>query len=69
MRKLIIFLLLTTGILCGIIVGGFLALIHDLPPIRSLESFQPSAITHIHSADGVLLAELFAERRQPGLRS
>lgn len=65
MRKLIIFLILTTGILCGIMVGGFLALIHDLPPIRSLESFQPSAITRIHSADGVLLDELFAQRRQP----
>jgi penicillin-binding protein 1A len=65
MRKLIIILILAAGILCGAIVGGFFALIHDLPPIRSLESFQPSAITRINSADGVLLAELFAERRQP----
>jgi len=65
MRKLIIILILAAGILCGVIVGGFLALIHDLPPIRSLESFHPSAITRINSADSVLLAEFFAERRQP----
>ena len=45
--------------------GGFLALTHDLPQIRSLENFRPSAVTRIVSADGVLLAELFAEKRDP----
>ncbi len=65
MRKLIFLLILATGVVCGVLVGGFLALIHDLPPIRALESYQPSAITRVNSADGALLAEFFAERRQP----
>ncbi|CAB5163111.1 hypothetical protein D3OALGB2SA_5559 [Olavius algarvensis associated proteobacterium Delta 3] len=30
-----------------------------------MESFRPSAITRIYSINGVLLAELFLERRHP----
>ncbi|MBU4184864.1 MAG: PBP1A family penicillin-binding protein [Proteobacteria bacterium] len=54
-----------SGVICGITVGFFLALTHDLPQIRSLEDFRPSAITRIYSSDRVLLAELFVEKRDP----
>jgi len=37
----------------------------DLPQIRALEDFTPSAVTRIYSADKVLLAELFIEKRDP----
>lgn len=42
-----------------------MALLHDLPQIQSLENYTPSAVTRIYSADQVLLAELFIERRDP----
>ncbi len=61
---LIIFVLLA-GAVCGVFVGVIIALTHDLPQIRQLESFQPSATTRIYSSDGIVLAELFAERRDP----
>ncbi|NNL41183.1 MAG: PBP1A family penicillin-binding protein [Desulfobacterales bacterium] len=53
------------GILCGIVAGVFFGLTSDLPQIRALEDFKPSAVTRIYSADKVLLAELFIEKRNP----
>ena len=54
-----------TGLICGITAGGLLALTRDLPQIQSLESYKPSAITRVYSADQVLLEELFVEKRDP----
>lgn len=54
-----------TGLLCGITAGGLLALTRDLPQISALETFRPPSVTRIMSADHVLLAELFAENRDP----
>lgn len=45
------------------ITGVFFGLTSDLPQIRALEDFKPSAVTRIYSADKVLLAELFIEKR------
>ncbi len=53
------------GLLCGISAGGLLALARDLPQISALENFRPPAVTRIFSADHVMLAELFAEKRDP----
>ncbi len=53
------------GLLSGASAGAFLALTRDLPQIRGLENFEPSAGTRIYSADHVLLAELYLERRTP----
>jgi len=64
-KNMPIFLVLIGGVLCGATVGTFIALTHDLPQIRSLETFRPSAVTRIYSADKVLLAELFMEKRDP----
>lgn len=61
----LIWVALIAGILCGITAGGLLSLTRDLPQIKSLESFKPSAVTRVFSADQVLLAELYVERRQP----
>lgn len=54
-----------TAVLCGITAGAFLALTRDLPQIKALESYKPSAVTRVFSADQVLLAELYVERREP----
>ncbi|MCG2757976.1 MAG: transglycosylase domain-containing protein, partial [Desulfobacteraceae bacterium] len=64
-KNIAILLIIMSGVICGITVGFFLALTHDLPQIRSLEDFRPSAITRIYSSDRVLLAELFVEKRDP----
>jgi penicillin-binding protein 1A len=64
-KNIFILLIATAGIICGILAGFFLALRHDLPQISSLENFRPSAITRIYSSDRVLIAELFAEKRDP----
>lgn len=54
-----------TGLLCGATAGAFVALTKDLPQIIALESYKPSAITRVYSIDQVLLAELYAEKRDP----
>ena len=64
-KNVAILLIVIGGALAGIMAGAFLALTHDLPQIRSLESFKPSTVTRIYSADKVLLAELFIEKRDP----
>ena len=61
-------IILTTGLiglLSGATAGVFFAFTRDLPQIRELENFEPSAATRIYSADQVLLAELFLEKRTP----
>jgi penicillin-binding protein 1A len=60
-----ILLLFLFGIILGSMAGFFIALTKDLPQIRDLESFKPSSITRIYSADNVLLAEFFLEKRDP----
>jgi penicillin-binding protein 1A len=60
-----IWLAAATGLLCGVTAGTLLALTRDLPQIQSLESYKPSAITRIYSADQVLLKELYVEKRDP----
>ncbi len=63
--KSAIILLFCGGAFCGILLGLFIGLTRDLPQIRSLESFSPSAVTRILSSDEVLLAEIFLEKRHP----
>ena len=58
-------LLISSGVILGTLIGAYLALTHDLPQIRSLESFQPSSVTRIYAANRELLAELFIEKRDP----
>ncbi len=53
------------GLIFGITGGAYVALTLDLPQIKSLESYQPSAITKIYSSDQQLLAEVYIEKRNP----
>lgn len=53
------------GCIFGGMGGAFFALTHDLPQIQALESFKPSSVTRIYASDGSMLAELFAEKRDP----
>jgi penicillin-binding protein 1A len=65
MRKRFFIWVAAAGLLCGISAGGLLSLTRDLPQITALENFRPPAVTRVFSADQVMLAELFAERRDP----
>lgn len=56
---------LFAAVFLGVLIGFMLALTRELPQIEDLEVFQPAAITRIYSADRVLLAELFREKREP----
>ncbi len=63
--KCVVIFICVSGLFSGIIAGVFFGLTRDLPQIRALESFIPSAVTRIYSSDKVLLAELFQEKRDP----
>ena len=63
--RITLLLFCTFGVIAGAVLGGSAALYHDLPPLRQLESYTPSAITRIYSADDVLLGELYTEKREP----
>jgi penicillin-binding protein 1A len=56
---------LLLGAVCGSTLAAYLALIRDLPQIRELENYSPSAVTRIYSSDQDLLAELYVEKRDP----
>lgn len=60
-KKIVIILI--ASVLFGVVAGAFFALIKDLPQIRCLETFKPSAVTRIYSLEKNLLAELFVENR------
>lgn len=58
-------IILSVAVVSGVIAGAILGLTHDLPQIRSLESFTPTSVTRLYSVDKVLLAEVFIEKRDP----
>ena len=58
-------IILFVAAVSGVIAGAILGLTHDLPQIRSLESFTPTAVSRLYSIDKELLAEVFLEKRDP----
>ncbi|MFZ1202631.1 MAG: transglycosylase domain-containing protein, partial [Desulfobacterales bacterium] len=58
-------IVISGGLLCGLLIGTVFGLTRDLPQIRSLESFTPAAVTRLYSVDHELLAEFFQEKRDP----
>src|SRR6056297_348777 len=56
---------LGAALCCGVLMGAIFAMVRDLPQIRALEDFSPSAITRVYSADNTLLAELYKKKRDP----
>lgn len=53
------------AILCGVVAGVVISMTRDLPQIRELENFRPSAVTRIYSLDKTLLAEVYTQKRRP----
>ena len=61
--RTLIIITIGLGLFSGAAVGAFLAFTRDLPQIRELDNFEPSAVTRVYSEDHVLLDELFLEKR------
>lgn len=59
---LIIFLFASVCIL-GTMLGGYIAIIQNLPSISEIEEFEPSIITYIYSNDGEVIGEYAIEKR------
>lgn len=59
---LIIFLFASVCIL-GTMLGGYVAIIQNLPSISEIEEFEPSIITYIYSNDGEVIGEYAIEKR------
>jgi len=60
----ITFRVLVFSLICG--AGGVTYLkfqSRDLPSLEQLENFDPDLVTRIYSADGILLKELYTQRR------
>jgi penicillin-binding protein 1A len=62
---LLALLVFAAGSVCGGALGAFLALTRDLPSIRELENFRPSAATRLLSTEGKVIGEFFVEKRLP----
>ena len=62
-RKSTLIIVLCGSVFCGALIGLFIGLTRDLPQIRSLETFSPSAVSRIYSADKILLSEIYLEKR------
>ncbi|MDJ0784160.1 MAG: penicillin-binding protein 1A [Desulfosarcinaceae bacterium] len=65
MRKTAIVLILMAAVLCGTTVGAFIGLTRDLPQIRALGDFQPAMVSRLYDIEGELIAEFYAEKREP----
>lgn len=61
-RKIIVTLIILSAFIGGI--GGFIYwTLYDLPKIKVLEEYTPIESSRIYSSDGVLIGELYLERR------
>lgn len=56
---------LIIGTAAGLMAGLFFGTTRDLPQIEALKSFKPSSVSRVYSEDGILLAEFYAEKRDP----
>ncbi|MFW5936650.1 MAG: penicillin-binding protein 1A [Desulfosalsimonas sp.] len=58
-------LLILAALACGAVAAAVFTAMRDLPEIQRLENFSPSSVSRIYSADGVLLSEVFVQKRIP----
>jgi penicillin-binding protein 1A len=55
--------LFVTAALLGILSGALFAYAGDLPQISALDNYNPSTITRVYSADGVIVGEFAVQKR------
>ncbi len=64
-RFLLAFILGLLAVGAGTLIGLFQIYLGDLPQLRFLEEYRPSASTRLLDAHGRLIGELYVERRKP----
>ena len=68
-KKLLFFIFLIA--LCslvagtGVVIWGYRYVTRDIPDVKSINDYRPSAVTKVYANDGTLIAEFFKERRYP----
>ncbi|MBS1271370.1 MAG: Penicillin-binding protein 1A [Candidatus Marinimicrobia bacterium] len=62
-KKRFLIALLIVAVMGVGLLGFLYTLTDDLPSLTQLENFDPSLITRIYSSDGVVIKELFTQRR------
>jgi penicillin-binding protein 1A len=65
MRKLLVPLLVVAALFSGVLAGLVQLYLRDLPQIRYLEEYRPSATTVIQDIHGETVGELYVEKRTP----
>ncbi len=65
LKKTGVIVALMAAACCGTALGIFMAIANDLPQIRKLEDFSPSAVTRVYAADQTLLTEFYVKKREP----
>ena len=53
--------IILSGVIIVLLFIGFLS--RDLPSLEQLENFDPDLVTRIYSSDGIVLNELFVQKR------
>jgi len=49
----------------GVAAWGIRYVTRDLPDVKSINDYRPSAVTKVYANDGTIIAEFFKERRYP----
>lgn len=56
--------IIVVSLVVGLCVGGYIAIISDLPPAESISFFAPPIATRVYDTNGDLLSEFYIERRE-----
>jgi len=60
---IILFLLFSSACVLGTILGAYMAIRENLPPISELEEFEPNIVTYIYSDEEEVIGEFAIEKR------
>src|SRR5574341_1880505 len=62
-RSVLLVLLVLVCLLAGIMLGAFWYVSRDLPPLDSLQEYQPSLVSRVYSDDRQVIGLYYVERR------
>jgi len=57
-------MIMVVSLIVGLCVGGYIAIVSDLPPAESISFFAPPIATKVYDTSGDLLSEFYIERRE-----
>jgi len=56
--------IILSGIIAGLIIAFFIVLVMDFNKVKALATFKPNVITKIYDKNGLLISELFLQKRE-----